>query len=617
MPSLNGLTNSNTQECNGMLQLERISQTSPIFEKNISALRQRQPALAERLSSVDLPASIQWAAGRDGLPVIIQSISDTHIKWMGGSSMPSVSAPAVLANFVDKGVNVALPSIGTGYECLRLIERVQPHCAVFVCEESTERLAATLCVVDLSTSIGDGRLIFLDGDIEESLPKFIDVFPGYDFPTQLLVLPEFDAAQFKARTDAVHRACHLAADQHAKHAGGHKQNVTFKRRASDNKPRIAVVSVDTVGGAIEHARKIERAAGALGWKTTISVPDHPQSCSLVSRVQAVAGDSIEFVLMINGTPGRLAEYLPGGISVACWFLDDSRLPPVAFEGVSEMTHLIAASGDVQQKLIAQGGRADCIRLIEKGVDHLLFERQGETERRFESVLVLVDGEDLSPKAAHVGLESHEKLWAEMQRCIAQASDRKKPMDLPEMLKKAERSTGIKLNDEDLRRQFLAIVTQRVPKTIVARTTVEAMISNGFAVDLFGRHWASHGSVSSGYRGTIPAADRRAQELLQAGCVVFPFVDSAAMGYCLEAIAAGCLPLIRDDHTGCFGRYPEASRVLSKVPSFGSYTELLALLRKWNNPSAEREQRVQSLRSELLENLRTIDRLAEIQNWIWR
>lgn len=598
-----------------MLQLERISKTSPIFKQNISALHERQRALAERLSVADVPGAVQTGVGRDGSPVVVQSVSDDHIGWMGGSSMPSVSARAVLSNFVDQGVNVALPSIGTGYECLHLLQRVQPHCAVFVCEASTERLAATLCVVDLSGPIGVGRLILLDGDIESTLPEFIDAHPGYDFPTQLLTLPEFDAARFKSRTDAVHRACHIVAEHHLTHVNALRQNARSKRNAPSSKPHVAVVSVDAVGGAIEHARKIERAADALGWTSSISVPDHPKSCSLVSRVQAVAGDSVDLVLMINGTPGRLAEYLLDGVPVACWFLDDSVLPPVAFEGVDHMARLIAASGEVRQRLVDQGAQADSVRIIEKGVDHVLFERTDEPTTRTESVLVMADARDLDPKAANIGLESHEKLWVEMQHSIAQAADRKKPIDVAELLKKAERATGIKLNDDGLRRQFLAIVSERMPKTIVTRSAVEAMVASGFAVDLFGHHWMSHESVSNQHRGAIPTDHLRAQNQSQAACVVFPYIDASAVGHCLEAIVAGSLPLMRDDHSNYFEHYPNAKRVLSKVPAFGTHTELLAQLRKWNSQKNSREQLVDSLRSELLSGQRHIDRLEAVYDWV--
>ncbi|MCA9249572.1 MAG: hypothetical protein KDA54_00435 [Phycisphaerales bacterium] len=598
-----------------MLQLERISLTSPIFQKNISALKERQPELAERLRSVKIPESMQMGIGRDGWPVVVQSISDDHIGWMGGSSMPTVSAPAALTNFVDQGVNVALPSIGTGYECLYLIQRLQPHCAVFVCEESTERVAATLDVVDLSEPINAGRLVLLDGDVAITLPEFIDTHPGYDFPTQLIALAEFDAAQFKARTNAVHHACHIASDVHAKKVNALRHRAQPTRPATNDKPHVAVLSVDAVGGSIEHARRIERAAHALSWTTSISVPDHPQSCSQVSRVRAVADTPVDFVLILNGTPGRLAEYISPDVPVASWFLDGFALPPVAFEGVSEVSNLAAASGQVQQMLIARGGRRDCIRIVEKGVDDGLFRGAPDAALRTDSILVMVDGENLSPQAANIGLESHEKLWAEMQQSIAQVADRKKPIDVPELLKKAERSTGVKFSDDDLRRQFLAIVTERMPRTIVTRSAVEAIASAGLRVDLFGRNWSSHESAASCYRGAIPADRDRARQMSQAPCMVIPFVDAAAVQSCLEAIVAGCLPLMREDHGDFLSHYPSARQVLSKVPSYGTHTELLALIRKWNSPGDEREQLVESLRSELLVSQRTADRLKDILHFI--
>ncbi len=609
------MANPGTQERICMLQLERISQSSPVFKQNISALRQRQARLADRLTVVELSDSFQCATGRDGSPVVILSNSEEQIGWMGGSSMPSVSAPAVLANFVDQGVNVAIPSIGTGYECMRLLKRVQRHCAVFVCEESTERLAAALCVIDLSKQIADGRLILLDGNVEKTLPEFINEHPGYDFPSQLITLPEFDTARFKSRTDAIHRACHLAANCHQKLADALKESIRARERTPAGKLHVAVVSVDAVGGAIDHARRVKRAADVLGWTVSISVPDHPQSCSLVSRLHAVASAPVDFVLIINGPPSRLSEYLPGNVPVVSWFLDDSRIPPVAFDGIGELSYLVAASGEVQKQLIAQGGRAERIRLIEKGVDHILFCNPAESKARGESVVVIADAENLSPKAVQIGLESHEKLWNEMQRLVAQAADRKKSMNIPDLLKKAERSTGIKLNDDDLRKQFLSMVAARIPKTIVTRAAVEAMGASGVSVDLYGRQWHSYESVGSFSRGDIPAEIGRAKRLQQANCAVFAYIDAAAIGHSLEAIAAGCLPLMRDDHEDFLVGYPAVRKVLSKVPSFGTHTELQGLIRRFNAQNNEREQLVKTLQADLLDHQKTVDRLADVAEWV--
>ncbi len=597
-----------------MLQLERNSQSSEVFKQNITALSKRQPALADRLASVELPDSIHCATGRDGLPVIVDSWTENRIGWMGGSSMPSVSAPAVLSNFVDRGVNVALPSIGSGYECLHLLRLLQPHCAAFVCEESSPRLAATLCVVELDDPIADGRLILLDGNVEETLPRFIDEHPGYDFPTQLLTLPEFDAVGFKSRTDTVHRACHIAAQQHLKHLAALRERIAPGVSSPKNSPHVAILSVDAVGGAIEHAQSIERAACNLGWTTSISVPNHPQSCSLVSRVQAIAERPVDLVLLLNTVPGQLADYLTESIDVACWYLDDSRLPSVALEGIGDVRRLIAASQEVKQILVDRAAPVDRIRVIEKGVDHVRFGNAGVSTDSSDAVLVFADAKDLSPNTANIGLESHEKLWAEMQQSITQASDRKKAIDLAELLKKAERSTGIKLNDDSLRRQFLGMVNERMPKTIVTRSAVEAMVAANISVELFGRHWKSHDSVASICHGVIPNDADRAKYFAKSCCGVFAYCDAQAVGHALEAIASGCLPLMRADYNGLLNQYDRASRTLQKVPKFGTYAELIAMVRKWSFGGDDRNRLVEQLRDELLESHKTSDRLAELFGW---
>ncbi|NOX59753.1 MAG: hypothetical protein GXP29_12985 [Planctomycetes bacterium] len=596
-----------------MPQLERISQRSPIFVKNIEALQPLQPELAKRLEASTIPDSMQSTIGRDGSPVVVLGADANRVEWLGGSSMPSISVPAALSGFVDHGSNVALPSVGTGYECAHLLKRLLPHEAVFVCEANTERLAAALCVVDLAAQLAGGRLIFLDGDIEASLPDFIEHHPGYDFPTQLFALPDLTPAAFKARTAALHRACQAAGARQLKHTGRMMEIIKRGAETKRNKPpHVAILSVDAAGGSVEHAARIQRAVKALGWSCSVSVPDHPKNCSAVSRVRTLAKKTPDFVLCLNGAPSILANHLPSAVATAAWFLDTATLPAVSFEGSAKGDHLIAASEAVREAMIARGAPRDCIRVIETGVDHLLFGKEAEPSRRSNAILVLVDGEDINPRASGIGLESHERLWAEVQQSIEAAADRDKSMDLSAILLRAERDTGIRLNEDSLRSQFLSIVSTKMVKTIIARTAIESVSKGALEITLLGKSWASHQTVAPILKGEIPPADQRYAQYASHGCVVLPFADASAIQFCLEAIVAGCLPVIRRSDGALFEQYPTTRSILKDVPQYGTNTQLLAETRKWSAHPSERDQRVAELRSRVLASHKTTDRLTELK-----
>lgn len=117
-----------------MADLTATNLASPVFEGNLAALRARQPELAQRVRDASLPPEARLVAGRDGSPVVRLAATAKEVRWLGGSSMPTVSTPAALAGFVDQGVSIAMPTVGTGYEPAALARRMPKHCAVYVCE---------------------------------------------------------------------------------------------------------------------------------------------------------------------------------------------------------------------------------------------------------------------------------------------------------------------------------------------------------------------------------------------------------------------------------------------------------------------------------------------------
>ena len=126
-----------------------VSLDGPTFRANVAAIRVRQPDLADRLTGVCVPADARVVTGRDGTRTIQVSATDKTVAWLGGSSMPSVSASAVLTDFADKGTSAILPTIGTGYEQRVLAGKIGKTCSVFVYEPDTTHIAMVLSVVDL------------------------------------------------------------------------------------------------------------------------------------------------------------------------------------------------------------------------------------------------------------------------------------------------------------------------------------------------------------------------------------------------------------------------------------------------------------------------------------
>ena len=596
-----------------------ILQDNPTFRANVEALSVRQPDLARRLEEVEPPPAARIVCGRDGEPVVQLAAGETRVCWLGGSSMPSVSAPAVLAGFADQGSNVAVVSIGTGHEARLLARRIPAHCAVFVCEADIVNIALALAVVDLSDAIRPGRIILIDGEVEESLAAFLVEHPGFVFPTQLYPLPGLSEAELGEPRAAIERAGRrVHADRQQRTAEVAAEVARLLPASGAERPCVVVLSVDAIGGAVQHAAHIGRTLATLGWKAASCVPEAPEKCHALARLAAVRDSSPDLVLFLNCTPGPLRSTWPSAVPYACWFLESAALPAIALEGLSPCRRLLAASDEVRVQLLAWGANTESVTVLETGVDDTVFrplDPADVDQTEGYELAVLCDGQDTSVEASNIGLESHARLWKQMTRLLTTAGERDDGFNVETLFREAERQTSTRLKDQELRRQFIALVAGRLTKTISARTAVERLLSaaRGPAVALWGTNWRTHAEVRSIHRGPIPAAEGRNVIYNTAQVVVLPFADADAFRHVAEALAAGCCPLIRRPDRTALKNYPQTGEILAAVPSFAGVTQLADQVEQLTDDPGKRNAMVTSLRERLLAGHTLRDRLIAVRD----
>ena len=598
-----------------------ILEGNPTFNANVEALTVRQPDLAQRLRRAEPPTSARIVTGRDGHLVVQLAADETTIHWLGGSSMPSVSAPALLASFADRGANVALPSIGTGYELQLLLRCLPAHCAVFVCEPDTMLIALALAVVDLSSAIDRGRVVFADGDVEESLVDFLAGHPGFLLPTQLYSLPGSGDAELSARTAAIERAsrrANTALNKRSAELAGQVKGLTFS--SPGERPRVLVLSLDAVGGGVQFAEPVGAALAAMDWPAALCVPNAADRCHDVTRLAAIRDHRPELILFVNCTPGPLLSALPSAMPYACWFLESATLPAVALEGLAECRHLLAASQEVRAQLLARGAQAESVTVLETGVDDTLLQPGPAAMAENAApgdVAIFCDGQDISPKASNIGLESHARVWRRTIELLTRAVEQGRHIDVENLFREAQQRTATHLKDDESRNQFSTLLAGRLVKTVVARTTLEMLLSAApeMTVALWGTGWQSHPSVRSAHRGPIPPPADRNKIYQTAKVVVLPFADAAAMHYAAESLAAGCCPLLRRAEPSLVKIYPQTSDILNAVPSFTRAAELADDARRLVGEVEQREALVARLRARLLAEHTVRHRLLAIRDML--
>lgn len=586
------------------------------FRANLEALAVRQADLARRLSEIGLPAGTRIAAGRDGSPVGVLTEDPGHIAWLGGTSMPTVSAAETLPGPIDPYANLALASPGSGYEAPLVAHRLAHHAAVFVCAPDIRHLALALHVADWSAELRRGRLVVLAEDVEAALVEYLERHPGYQVPTRVLALPDSGGAVLSERAVAVQRAAARADAAQQRAIARIAEQIARRRRGPGAAhPRVLVVSIDAVGGAVDFCGQAQHALAALGFSAAVSVPDAPERCHRIVRLAALRDHDPQWVLFVNCTPGPLGDYLSPDVACACWFLESATLPANAFAGLAHCDHLYAGSAAVRNLLIAQGARPETVKVLEPGVDDTVFRRLRrealDPADRCDVALVS-DVCDAAPQAAGIGLESHERLWSAVEEQLVQALRRGAEWgaSAEELLNRAERATGVQLSDVRLRAEFRALLANRLIGTVTAREVARALRPLG-RVSVWGAGWEAEAEFQPIWRGPLPGAAARNRMYQQAAVVVFPHFGPASVRGAFEVLAAGGCPILPRMGQQALANYPAGCEILSRIPAFAGLPDLLQTVRGLAGGPVARAQAVAAARVGLLAGLTLPKRLLAL------
>ncbi len=534
-----------------------------IFQANLSALRARQPGVAEQLSTIDVPTTAYYVIARDGEPTY-RVEDEKGRRWLGRTSVPRARAKALVDDFTIETGNVLVTPIGGAAEARAVLERIGPHGAVLLYDSDLRDVRLALTLHDFSDDIEKSRLAFLIGEnIETAIEAFFDDHPTYDFPQKLLAPPHIERAETETLRHAIERAAAQV-------------NTSQTRRVSEIETRLrgksfprspgvlAIVGVDPRQNAIETAHALSRATGdAIA--VHVSVPNQPDQCHILARMRALAES--DAALVINSGWGTLAGHVPDNMPSAAWLWPEARIVAGYTDGFSERQVVFGASKTACESAISCGAKPERTRLLEIGCGDV-FDRTDPRSPTVD-VVCLADIADLQYESIGIQLASQIAMWKAV--CMQAATHLYAAP--AEVLEAAERSCNVEIADETLRGHVLNLIESKVMPTMILRASVAALLDAGVDVRVYGRGWQHSRMPNDRVHEPPNDATERAAIYASTRAVLCPVYSSASVQTAMEATLAGAMVIFRRPNEPLSSAHPQLCDVLDKLPAMADLGEM--------------------------------------------
>jgi hypothetical protein len=607
----------------------------PLYARNLDALRRAQPEPASLILDTPVPSGVSEATGRDGSPTFrLPDTTGSFQVWLGGSSMPLVSAEALVGGISGDGANLVLPGIQTGVEAMVLLRHAPSHVAVFVVEPDALLARLALALHDYAELIEQGRLVWIVGpEPDARLLDFFEAHPAYLFPTRLVPLPQCTAGHLRSLEQMLARVggeCTALQQQRAsllaaqiRRRGADQARLPAGRDGPRHEPpTLALFGGDARSGTLDHMARIRRGVESLGWGVGVCAADRPAQVHALARLGVIARVAPDLVLMVNGSWRGLRSLLPPSLPSASWFL-----PP---DGTVAGEH--TSAGDGHRSLVsaavpcAGGGSAapeaaaiatPSVRRLEVAADAVLFQPD-DTDVLGEEAVVLGDLPSVAPASYGINLPSQIALVRAMTDVLRARPD---PFTaaLGDVLTEAEARCGITSAEESLRQHFRRLLESAIAPAVRAWAVVRRLRRKGVRVSMWGANWeeglGAEASAANGLcRGAIPGSEAVGDVFRSARLVIPASGDAAGLQIALDAAAAGRLAIIPAPPGGLGAAYPGLADLTDVLPVFDGLDALDDLVGQLRSDDA-----VRAHAARLTEAVRTrhtiAHRLEEMRRWV--
>ncbi len=551
-----------------------ISET-PVYERNLDAFSVRQPELVERLHTASIPQGVREATGRDGSKTFrIQTINGSEV-WLGGSSMPTISAPAIIRDSALLGGNVILPSMLTGDEPLQLLETAPTHVAVFVVERCLLNLKLALHRRDFASHIRNGRLVlFTSDDLIPETVNFFERFPGYEFPRHMVSIPHLLPAKLADFQREVQAAGSMVSERQSQNVQQLAKYLKSTPISKGGSPSLAILSICSTPFFIDQARRIEQSAQSLGWRVTSCLPTDPTNCHTIARLRILKNAQPRAVLLIGYEPQRMRQFLQDELPCITWYLPGMSLKGLSATGLDPQDYALVC---------AASPLFDCHttspRILQAGPAVLASSIRDEahaSEHSFKRDITLVaDLPPEDPSAAGITLPTQLALWRTIVSLIPSEPDQQQPLLPDRLLAEAETRSGIVLREETIRAEFLDLIATAILPRRWALAVSNTLMGMGYSLASLGLHWPNAKTGSLSMLGDIPVGETICETLLGSRIVLFPVFSEVYLQQALDTLASGVAVVVRAPQHAFVDLYPDLADIAPHLNLFEGVSELLA------------------------------------------
>lgn len=519
------------------------------FQTNLVALRTRQPDLAIELEHLSIPDHVVFATGRDGSPTWQFTENGVPKKWLGGTSMPTVSAPILVEGFQSTGGNVWLagPMCGLEYELLAAC--TPPYVAIFALLGEWLPFKLAMHLYDYVRLFTTGRLVVMNArTMETKLPDFIAANPGYELPQKILFAPQVsdgDRLELQRLVEiASERALNLQQARVREYVDD------FSRRTKNQiptRPRVALLSIDARTYAIELAARLKSSLTKLELPHSECIPTAPDQCHSAARLWAVNDIDAELVIFVGSGAASLRNWLPPSLPLVSWHSVESEIDSPTSADV-ESRSLCVVDSTISEKLAIEAGwPKNRIVVCELATDDVLFKRVRISPQDHAAwqcdVAICADFVDDRAMAAGITLPSHIELWNEISRRARKLADKNKTIAIESLMSDAESKSGVKLTDTSLRKQWTDLVEHRsLPAARLVglvNSVANECADHSTRVAIFGQGWHLDPNLHPLHRGPIPDPATRNIIYNLARVLVLPALGSWNVQQALDALSVGC------------------------------------------------------------------------------
>jgi len=557
------------------------------YRRNLAALAARQPAVAETVEAAFVPDSLTPAIGRDGSATYHFATDSGSATWFGHSSMPSISAEALFTAFHGGDGNVSLPGIFSGREALVLLDRMPQHLALFVIEQDPLNLKLAMSLHRYEEFIRAGRLVFVLGagdTLVDSLQAFFSRYPGYEWPTHMLTMPQLSPARVADLQRVLVRAADVVAGVQVQAIESHARAI--RARVSDrlpDSPRVALLSLDPRPVSLDQARRIQRALASLKLPHAVCVPESPDKCHMAARTAVIAEFGAELVFLVNSPPCGLHTVVGDSLPMVAWYGPEAVVQPLTDPPWSEKHMAFAADRNIHKALITAGVPEYCVHMCAPAADATSCSRMPPRpvvpDAAEIDVAVLADVPNDRPEASGIDLASHISLWEALRDIVTRRADAYRDDLADKILDKAEQRSGVHLRDAAMRGRFLTLIRDRIAPAAVARVAATSLVGAGHRVGVWGRGWSIAEFDQRYVRGPIPTGEALGRVLSAIGAVVFPGRSGTWVQTSLDALAVGRPVICRQPNEPFEHEYPGLAELRDYLSFYMTSKQLLKAVGK--------------------------------------